>query len=217
MTLLAITAPVEARRLALVIGNDSYQHAALGNARADTKVVAEALKATNFKVTLKQDVTLQGMKEALRAFKNEVAGGDEVIFYCAAHGVQLEGNNYMIPVDTAGDSADQLKDDSVSLQRVLDAASSSPASKAQLSGDGVSDIRRSAPAAIVAFTIDRACPCTYPMSILSRLRSTVNRSRTPAIETSAPARRCGFEPWVNDSACSFSTIRLTPQPPGPIR
>ena len=72
------------------------------------------------KVTLKQDVGLQAMKEALRTFKNEVAGGDEVVFYYAGHGVQLEGNNYMIPVDTAGDSADQLKDDSVSLQRVLD-------------------------------------------------------------------------------------------------
>ncbi len=119
--LLVITAPAEAKRLALVIGNDAYQHAdPLGNARADAKAVAEALKATNFKVTLRQDVTLQTMKEALRAFKNEVAGGDEVVFYYAGHGVQLEGNNYMIPVDTAGDSADQLKDDSVSLQRVLD-------------------------------------------------------------------------------------------------
>lgn len=121
ITLLAVTAPAEARRLALVIGNDSYQHAdPLGNARADAKAVAEALKTTNFRVTLKQDVTLQAMKEALRAFKNEVAGGDEVVFYYAGHGVQLEGNNYMIPVDTAGDSADQLKDDSISLQRVLD-------------------------------------------------------------------------------------------------
>src|SRR3984957_10374966 len=121
ITTLVLTAPAEAKRLALVIGNDSYQHAdPLGNARADARAVADALKATNFRVTLKQDVGLQAMKEALRTFKNEVAGGDEVVFYYAGHGVQLEGNNYMIPVDTAGDSADQLKDDSVSLQRVLD-------------------------------------------------------------------------------------------------
>jgi len=118
---LAAMAPLQAKRLALVIGNDAYQHAdPLGNARADAKAVADALQATNFKVTLKQDVTLQAMKQAIRTFKNEVAGGDEVIFYYAGHGVQLDGNNYMIPVDTAGDSADQLKDDSVSLQRMLD-------------------------------------------------------------------------------------------------
>jgi uncharacterized caspase-like protein len=121
IAMLAAMAPAHARRLALVIGNDSYQHAdPLGNARADARAVADTLKATNFKVTLKQDVGLQAMKEALRTFKNEVAGGDEVVFYYAGHGVQLDGNNYMIPVDTAGDSPDQLKDDSVSLQRVLD-------------------------------------------------------------------------------------------------
>ena len=121
VTLLAVLAPAQAKRIALVIGNDAYQHAdPLGNARADARAVADALKATNFKVTLKQDVPPQAMKEALRSFKSEVAGGDEVIFYYAGHGVQLEGNNYMIPVDTAGESADQLKDDSVSLQRVLD-------------------------------------------------------------------------------------------------
>ena len=107
--------------MALVIGNDSYQHAdALNSARADARAVADALRATGFKVTLRQDVTQQAMKEAVRTFKSEVTGGDEVIFYYAGHGVQLEGMNYMIPVDTAGENPDQLKDDSVSLQRVLD-------------------------------------------------------------------------------------------------
>jgi Caspase domain len=121
MILLAVVAPADARRLALVIGNDSYQHAdALTNARADARAVADALRASAFQVTLKLDVTQQAMKEAIRTFKSGVAGGDEVIFYYAGHGVQLEGNNYMIPVDTAGENADQLKDDSVSLQRVLD-------------------------------------------------------------------------------------------------
>src|SRR5579863_2742677 len=66
ITLLAAMAPAQAKRLALVIGNDSYQHAdPLGNARADARAVADALKATSFKVTLKQDVGLQAMKEAL--------------------------------------------------------------------------------------------------------------------------------------------------------
>jgi Caspase domain len=113
--------PVQARRLALVIGNDSYQHAdRLNNARTDAKAVAAVLSATNFTVTLKQDLTLQAMKEALRTFKAQIAGGDEVVFYYSGHGVQLDGNNYLIPIDTAGQNADQIKDDSLSLQRVLD-------------------------------------------------------------------------------------------------
>jgi hypothetical protein len=118
---LTATAPVAAKRLALAIGNDSYQHAdRLSNARADAKTVAAALSSTHFAVTLKQDLTLQQMKEALRTFKAQIAGGDEVVFYYSGHGVQLDGNNYLIPIDTDAQSAEQIKDDSLSLQRVLD-------------------------------------------------------------------------------------------------
>lgn len=121
LVIIMVAHPVQARRLALVIGNDSYQHAdRLNNARTDAKAVAAVLSATNFTVTLKQDLTLQSMKEALRTFKAQIAGGDEVVFYYSGHGVQLDGNNYLIPIDTAGQNADQIKDDSLSLQRVLD-------------------------------------------------------------------------------------------------
>src|ERR1700691_220779 len=92
--------PVQARRLALVIGNDSYQHAdRVNNARTADKAVGAVLSPTNFTVTLKQDLTLQSMKEALRTFKAQIAGGDEVVFYYSGHGVQLDGNNYLIPIE----------------------------------------------------------------------------------------------------------------------
>lgn len=121
LVIVSIAQPVQARRLALVIGNDSYQHAdRLNNARTDAKAVAAVLSATSFTVTLKQDLTLQAMKEALRTFKAQISGGDEVVFYYSGHGVQLDGNNYLIPIDTAGQNPDQIKDDSLSLQRVLD-------------------------------------------------------------------------------------------------
>ena len=53
-----LAAPVQARRLALVIGNDSYQNVQqLKNARSDAKAIAAELKAVGFDVTLKQDLT----------------------------------------------------------------------------------------------------------------------------------------------------------------
>jgi hypothetical protein len=111
----------DAKRVALVIGNDSYQNAqVLSNARADAKAVAKALESSGFSVTLKQDLTLKSMKEALRAFKAEVAGGDEALFYFSGHGVQFEGTNYLIPIDVVAQSEEQVADDSVGLQRVLD-------------------------------------------------------------------------------------------------
>lgn len=110
-----------AERRALVIGNDSYQGAMpLQNARSDARAVAKALERDEFRVTLKEDLTLAAMKEAMRAFKQQVSGGDEVVFYFAGHGVQFEGTNYLIPIDLVPQSQEQVIDDSVPLQRVLD-------------------------------------------------------------------------------------------------
>jgi hypothetical protein len=111
----------DAKRLALVIGNDSYQSATpLQNARSDAEAVAEALKRDGFTVTLKKDLTLKAMKGALRSFKEQLSGGDEAVFYFSGHGVQFEGINYLIPTDLAPENQEQVVDESVPLQRVLD-------------------------------------------------------------------------------------------------
>ncbi len=112
---------VQARRLALVIGNDSYQNVQqLQNARSDAKAIAAELKTVGFDVTLKLDLTQKAMKAALRDFKGHVAGGDEVVFYYSGHGVQFGGTNYLVPVDIAAESEAQVADDAVALQRILD-------------------------------------------------------------------------------------------------
>jgi uncharacterized caspase-like protein len=99
-----IAAPVQARRLALVIGNDGYQNEQpLKNARTDAKAIAAELKGVGFDVSLKQDLTQKMMKSALRDFKGQVARGDEVVFYFSGHGVQFGGTNYLIPVDITAD------------------------------------------------------------------------------------------------------------------
>ena len=111
----------EARRLALVVGNDNYKNVApLKNARSDAKAIAEALQTLGFDVTLKQDLNLTSLKSALREFKTKVGGGDEVIFYFSGHGVQFEGTNYLVPTDIVAESEAQVEDDAVPLQRVLD-------------------------------------------------------------------------------------------------
>jgi uncharacterized caspase-like protein len=119
---LMVAAPAaDAKRVALVIGNDSYESAApLQNARSDARAVAEVLRRDGFDVALKEDVTLKAMKDALRSFKAQIAGGDDAVFYFSGHGVQFEGTNYLIPIDLTPDSQEQVVDDSLSLQRVLD-------------------------------------------------------------------------------------------------
>jgi uncharacterized caspase-like protein len=108
------------KRLALVIGNDSYQHVTvLHNARRDAEAIAKALQASGFTVVLKEDLTLEGMKAALRNFKSMVNAGDDVVFYYSGHGVQFGGTNYLIPIDLSAESEAQVADDTVELQRLL--------------------------------------------------------------------------------------------------
>jgi hypothetical protein len=105
----------------LVIGNDSYsQVSKLENARADATAIARALERSGFKVTLRTDIDFSAFKVALRAFKADLRSGDEAIFYFSGHGVELGGTNYLLPIDVKGDSEDQVRDDSVPLQRVLE-------------------------------------------------------------------------------------------------
>ncbi|MEI6546983.1 MAG: caspase family protein [Burkholderiales bacterium] len=104
-----------------MIGNDNYTSVSkLLNARADATALGKVLVELGYKVTVRQDLTEKEMKSALRQFRNEVEGGDEVLFFYAGHGVQLGSANYLLPIDIKGDSEEQVKDEAIELQRVLD-------------------------------------------------------------------------------------------------
>lgn len=112
---------VFAHRRALVIGNDSYmQVTKLVNAREDARAIAEGLQKVGYQVTLKLDANEKEMKAALRTFKGQIDGGDEALFFFAGHGVQMGAANYLLPIDVTGENEEQIKDDSIQLQRVLD-------------------------------------------------------------------------------------------------
>jgi hypothetical protein len=110
-----------ANRKALVIGNDSYKSVSkLLNAREDAKAIASSLISVGYQVTLRLDLNEKDLKSALRAFANQVQGGDEVLFFFAGHGVQLGSTNYLLPIDIGSESEAQVKDEAIQLQRVLD-------------------------------------------------------------------------------------------------
>lgn len=112
---------IAVQRIALVIGNDSYRNVnGLQNARSDARAMAAALESSGFRVTLRLDANRDEIKQAVRTFKGQVAGGDDVVFYFSGHGVQLGAANYLLPVDIKGESEEQIKDDALPLQRVLD-------------------------------------------------------------------------------------------------
>lgn len=98
-------AAAQERRLALVVGNDTYAGAALTNARNDARAVAAALRGLDFSVTLLEDATQAAMGQAIASLGERVTADDVVLFYFAGHGVEVEGRNYLIPIDYRGTSA----------------------------------------------------------------------------------------------------------------
>lgn len=110
-----------APRKALVIGNDAYVSISpLKNAVADANAMASALAELGYTVSKHTNVDERAFKRALREFKGSLTGGEEALFFFAGHGVQLGGTNFLLPVDTRGESEDQVRDESIQLQRVLD-------------------------------------------------------------------------------------------------
>ena len=107
-------------RKALVFGNDTYSDIpVLQNAVADAEAMSIKLKALGYSVTSTYNASRETMLGTLRAFSRSVQGGDEVVFFYAGHGVELNGQNYLLPTDIRGDDSRQVQDDAIQLQRVL--------------------------------------------------------------------------------------------------
>jgi hypothetical protein len=94
-----MTAGQKERRTALVIGNGKYTGAALPGAGKDAELVARALERAGFKVTLKLDSPAGEMKSAIKAFGRGLEKGGTGLFFFAGHALQLENQNYLVPVD----------------------------------------------------------------------------------------------------------------------
>jgi len=111
------------QRVALVIGNSSYQHAPqLANPDHDAQSMAQFLNQAGFEVIAATDLTQNDMIKVMQDFSSKVAarGPNTVaMIYYAGHGVQLAGENYLIPVDARVSSPSDLVDNSVRLVDVM--------------------------------------------------------------------------------------------------
>jgi uncharacterized caspase-like protein len=106
-------------RIALVIGNSAYKTAPLKNPTKDARDMAALLQSLGFRVTLKTDVGVKEMEEAVRQFGLDLRQGGVGLFYFAGHGVQVQGNNYLVPVDAKIQSESDVRFECVDAGRVL--------------------------------------------------------------------------------------------------
>jgi hypothetical protein len=99
----------ESRR-ALVIGNSAYrQNLALRNPKNDAGAMATLLKKQGFKVQVVLDADYKDMSESIVAFLSSLTRDGVALFYFAGHGIQIDGQNYILPVDVDPATASTVK------------------------------------------------------------------------------------------------------------
>ena len=87
-------------RTALIIGNSNYKSAdTLPNPVNDATDIANSLRQLGFEVTLLKDVDLRQMEAAIENFNRQLRQGGVGLFYFSGHGLQVDGENYLIPVN----------------------------------------------------------------------------------------------------------------------
>ncbi|MFL0587496.1 caspase domain-containing protein [Sphingomonas olei] len=115
-------------RTALVIGNSAYPgDAALRNARRDGEAVGRKLESLGFDVELVLDGTFRAMDDALKRLRSEAEGREAALLYFAGHALQIDGENYLLGIDTDVQDEDDAAHSALGLKKVLKALERSDA------------------------------------------------------------------------------------------
>jgi hypothetical protein len=109
------------RRVALVIGNSAYKSVPrLSNPANDATLVGGMFKKAGFDaVDVRLDLSVVEMRKALREFGSRTREADVAVIYYAGHGIELDGNNYLIPTDAVLETDTDVYDEAFQLDRVL--------------------------------------------------------------------------------------------------
>jgi uncharacterized caspase-like protein len=109
------------KRVALVIGNSAYQNAPqLSNPAKDARAIGDMLRKARFDVVESiLDANNQDMRRTLREFSDKSQNADVAVVYFAGHGIEVDGQNYLIPTDAVLQRDRDVYDEAISLERIL--------------------------------------------------------------------------------------------------
>ena len=107
--------------MALIVGNSAYKAASpLRNPANDAAIMAGALTRVGFDVVEKRDLGVEQMRGVLKDFEDTAAGAEWAMVYFSGHGMEMNGKNWLLPVDVALTRASDLPDEAIAAERVLE-------------------------------------------------------------------------------------------------
>src|ERR1035438_3121954 len=108
------------KRIAMVMGNSAYQSVPrLPNPVNDAGAMSAMFKSAGFDVVqLKLDLKASDMRRALRDFSDEARDADVAIIYFAGHGIEIQSNNYIVPVDAVLERDIDAFDEAIPLDQI---------------------------------------------------------------------------------------------------
>jgi len=116
----AAPASADGKRVALVVGNSAYRNVPeLPNPANDAGAVAAALNRLGFSVTLIANASFEEMRRGLIALGREAAGADMAVMYFAGHGMEISGENWLIPIDAELKKDIDAENEAISLRSVM--------------------------------------------------------------------------------------------------
>lgn len=108
------------KRIALVIGNSNYSDSPLKNPVNDAIAISDALERLGFTVIQLLDADLKSFHKAVNDFYLDLSVDDTALFYYAGHGVQFQGENYLLPIDSQIVSLSDIRYEAFHVGRLLD-------------------------------------------------------------------------------------------------
>lgn len=115
-----LVAPAAAKNYALLFGNSSYSIGQLDNPANDAQDLANVLRSIGFDTTIKLNQDGDGMKNAIREFGEKLKNNDGIaLFFFAGHGVQVNGENYLLPVGFPFRNEQEVEKNAVQANMVL--------------------------------------------------------------------------------------------------
>jgi predicted secreted protein len=108
-------------KIALIIGNGQYSHfSKLKNAKNDAYDMNNVLKNQGFETLYLEDGTLKDMKKIVRKFSKKLRNGGVGFFYYAGHGVEVDGQNYLIPTNAQIPEKNEVEYEALSMNMIID-------------------------------------------------------------------------------------------------